>query len=105
MIRRPQKELTPADKTWLFTKTLVFLGLSMGSIPVSVGFAVWLGAMGFTTTGSRLIGICVGLAGYMSAMGGRDWLEFFLIRLLFSEVEAREIAMASKGDEGGPSDA
>lgn len=88
-------ELTPADKAWLFTKTIVFLGLSMGSILISVALAVFLGASAFMATNSRILGACVGLAGYMAGMAGRDWLEFFLIRRLFSEAEAREINSAS----------
>lgn len=90
-----QPELTPADKAWLFTKTIVFLGLSMGSILLAVAMAVFLGTMAFMATNSKFLGACVGLAGYMAGMAGRDWLEFFLMRRFFSEAEAREINSAS----------
>lgn len=104
MNRPKRKQLTPADKAWLFSKTIVFLGVSMGSILLAVAMAVFLGSSALMMTESKFLGACVGLAGYMAGMAGRDWLEFFLMQRLFTEDEAAEINSTSRGDKNGPED-
>lgn len=88
------------DRTWLITKVIVFLGIHLLSIISGVCLAVWSGTQAADTTGSRTIGLLVGISAYMAAMAGRDWVNFTMSNVLFSGMDLLNMKAMIEGKRG-----
>lgn len=88
--------MTKGDAAWLITKTIMMLGLAVGTLLTSVVTSVWAGAEAMMSTGNGFLGLAVGLTVYLSAMAGRRWIIESAFPFLFSAQDLKDFEELDK---------